>query len=93
VKVNRFFYLFSHALYPDQRLNPIKLDETEKPTLVGVGERARGERCERASRLVFRGELDDLSTRVVFLCHAYKIPQPRKNARDFLRLKKYFFCA
>jgi len=60
VKVKGFFYLFSHALFPDQRLNPIKLDETEKPALVGVGERARGERSERASRLVFRGELDDL---------------------------------
>lgn len=28
-----------------------------------------------------------------FLCHAYKIPQPRKNTRNFLQLKKYFFCA
>lgn len=60
MKVKGFFYLFSDALFPDQRFNPIKLDETEKPALVGVGERACGERCERASRLVFRGELDDL---------------------------------
>ena len=26
-----------------------------------------------------------------FLCHAYKISQPRKNARDFFRLKNIFF--
>jgi hypothetical protein len=27
----------------------------------------------------------------LFLCHAYRVAQPRKNARDFLRLKKLFF--
>jgi len=26
-----------------------------------------------------------------FLCHAYRVAQPRKNARDFLQLKKLFF--
>jgi len=60
VKVKGFFYLFSDALYPYQRLDPREADEAETSLPVGVGERANGERCERASRLVFRGELDDL---------------------------------
>ena len=49
-------------------------------------ENAEVQPCERADRLVADGVSLDVCAGVVFLCHAYTLPQMRQNARDFFAI-------
>jgi hypothetical protein len=85
------FYLFSYDFFlPYESVNPMEFD-----LVLTLGspsfEHTEVQSSERANRFVADRVGLDVCAGVVFLCHAYTLPQLRQNTRIFFAIVQSIF--